>query len=42
MPNFENSNMEHCSLFNSLQMHILFEFFQIQEDHLRIESIQVN
>jgi hypothetical protein len=39
---FKSSNKESCSLFNSLQIHILFEFFWGLQDLLLTESIQVN
>jgi hypothetical protein len=37
----KSSNKESCSLFNHLQIHILFKNVQIQEGHLWVESIQV-
>jgi hypothetical protein len=39
--NFENSNKESCSLFQQLQIHILFEIFAAREGSLWIKSIQV-
>jgi hypothetical protein len=38
----ENSNKEGCSLFNSVQVHILFEIFQAREVHLLLKSIQAH
>jgi hypothetical protein len=38
----KSSNKESCSLFNSLQVHILFGIFWAQKDHLLIESIQID
>jgi hypothetical protein len=35
-------NKEGCSLFNSLQIYILFEIVQSRECHIFIESIQVH
>jgi hypothetical protein len=36
----KNSNKESCTLFNSIQFHILFKKFQAQEVYLLIKSIQ--
>jgi hypothetical protein len=36
----KNPNKESCTLFNSIQFHILFKKFQAQEVYLLIKSIQ--
>jgi hypothetical protein len=37
-----STNKESCSIFHSLQFHILFEIFQARKAYLSIESIQVS
>jgi hypothetical protein len=36
----KSSNKENCSLFDSIQIHILFKIFGAQKVHLLIKSIQ--
>jgi hypothetical protein len=38
----KSSNKENCSLFDSLQIHILFEIFGVRKVHLLIKSIQTH